>query len=977
MVTWLVASALALACHDDGAGPNAVASPARSNITASATRVTAGQVVTLTLTARDGSGRPVTGGGDLVVFTFGGGGSGGTVGPAIHRGGGVYQTTLTAVRSGTPSRVGATLNGVPVTTPEPGITVDPGPASAANSIVSVSRNQVDVGGQSILTLQARDLADNDLVAGGLSVSFADSGGTSRGTIGPVTDNLDGSYSASYTGQAVGTPAAIHATIGTGAVLSPAPTIAVTAGAASTTTSTLSVSTDSIVVGTSATLTLVSRDSSGVGLSGGGRTVEFMLVPGSGTSQGVIERDSVDLGNGSYTARFRGTAPGTAVQIAATIDGAPISTVLPTIAVTGVTSSPQGSRIMVSDSVLVAGDSAALTLTVLDVDGNQVPGGGAVVRFTVDSGSGRSGGSIDSTAVVDHGDGSYTGTFVATVSGTPAAIGATVDGTPVEMPDSNGVPQLPTIRVLPGSVSIDSSTLAVARAVLDVGDSTAISLVTRDAFGNALGTGGLAVAFTQQGATAGRSGGVFGPVTDRGDGSYGAQFTATIVGTPTGIGATIDGGVVTSGNPTIAVVCGSGPVDLGQSTVQILGLANGRIPSGVPVTVRFQARNAFGSCLRTTGLSVVFGLAGGSSTGTISPLPAIDHVDGTYSATFTGLLAGSPTIVTTTVDGNPVTSPAPTVAVDPGDVSAMTSVVSVADSLVDPGTIVALTLQTRDAAGNAITQDTLGLAVLFTAGGGSSGGAVGPTIDNGDGTFSGLFTASIPGSPLAVGATIDGSVVAPPLPTIEVDTVAPALSPVTINGAGSATVVAGDTAVLRLRARDDRGRDIRGAGKTVVFTVAGGSGASGGVIGATLDQGDGSYLAAVVATTAGGATSVGATIDGAAATGGSPTLTVVPGAASPATSTVATADSVVAVGGSTTLTLTARDAFGNRLSAGGLTVQFILAGGTSGGTLGPTTDNGDGTYQATFQGTVAGSPLSVGATIDGAPLTTPPPSLRVR
>ena len=46
------------------------------------------------------------------------------------------------------------------------------------------------------------------------------------------------------------------------------------------------------------------------------------------------------------------------------------------------------------------------------------------------------------------------------------------------------------------------------------------------------------------------------------------------------------------------------------------------------------------------------------------------------------------------------------------------------------------------------------------------------------------------------------------------------------------------------------------------------------------------------------------------------------------------------------------------------MEFTLGNdGTSGGTIGPTTDHDDGTYSAAFTGTVAGSAVTVGATIN--------------
>jgi hypothetical protein len=85
---------------------------------------------------------------------------------------------------------------------------------------------------------------------------------------------------------------------------------------------------------------------------------------------------------------------------------------------------------------------------------------------------------------------------------------------------------------------------------------------------------------------------------------------------------------------------------------------------------------------------------------------------------------------------------------------------------------------------------------------------------------------------------------------------------------------------------------------------------------------------------------------------------------------------VTYGGTATVTLQAEDNLGNNLTSGGLNVAFGLGAGTSGGTLGPVTDNGNGTYTATFTATAAGTPVTITATINGMAVTTTLPTVTV-
>ena len=61
-------------------------------------------------------------------------------------------------------------------------------------------------------LVARDVFDNQLVGGGLTVLFGLAGGTSDGTFTAVSDNGHGTYQADFQGVTAGSPATVTATI---------------------------------------------------------------------------------------------------------------------------------------------------------------------------------------------------------------------------------------------------------------------------------------------------------------------------------------------------------------------------------------------------------------------------------------------------------------------------------------------------------------------------------------------------------------------------------------------------------------------------------------------------------------------------------------------------------------------------------------------------------------------------------------------
>ncbi len=937
-------------------------------MTVSPDTVASGTDAVFLLESRDSQGRRLTRGGLTVVFSVRDGTSDGDIGPTQDHGDGTYSASFTGTTAGTPALVDATIDGELVTAARPTITVIPGAASLATSRVTVSRRRLDVGNESILQLRARDDAGNDISSGGLVVRFSASGGTSDGSIGQTSDNGDGTYAATFTATVVGTATTIRATI-EGEAVARFDSITVRAGIISAAHSEITVSSDTVTLGAGVLLTLVAKDSAGNPLVGGGHTVEFAYSVGPGVSEGVIEGDTVDLEDGTYISTFRGSVPGTPTTISATIDGDSLTTLLPTITVIEVQASPQNSEVTLDDTLLVAGDSTALRLRVFDSNGDSLTSGGLDIAFTISGGSASSAGAIRET--VDHGDGTYSATFVGETAGEPANVGAMIDSTAVEMLDSAGVSMLPTITVVPGAASTDSSLISVADALIELHDSTTLTLQARDTFGNELTGGGLTVLFTATGEL-GIETGIIGPTGDHGDGTYSATYVSSEEGTAA-IGAMIDGSTIAD-TATISALCATGPVSAVASVVTVHDQS---VASGVATTISFRARDAAGNCLRNSGLTVVFSASGGTSTGIINSVPAIDHEDGSYTSTFTALIAGSPTTIGATFDGVPVASQLPTITVTPGDVSADSSFVEVARAQIDSGMVDTLTLRLRDAVGNVIDSRRQH-DVVFTVSGGTSGGTLSPATGNADGTYTATFSGRAVGTPVSIGAIIDGNTVKTPPPTIEV--VAGTISPDnSVLSVSSDTVAAGESATLTLKGRDDSGRELVGGGRTVLFGHAGGT--SSGTIDPSVaaDNDDGTYTTTFTGEVAGSATTIVATIDGSPVTAAAPTITVVPGDVSVSESILTVSDSVIAVDESATLTLRARDAFGNNLTTGGLVVVFTASTGegVSVGTVSATTDNADGSYAATFKGEVAGSPATITATINGVPLSSPLPTIRVQ
>jgi adhesin/invasin len=229
-------------------------------------------------------------------------------------------------------------------------------------------------------------------------------------------------------------------------------------------------------------------------------------------------------------------------------------------------------------------------------------------------------------------------------------------------------------------------------------------------------------------------------TDNGNGTYSAVVTGVLAGTVT-LKATLGGAAV----PSTAAVTVSASTVASPATSTVSAPAS--IASGSPVQVTLQAKDAAGNPLSAGGAAVAFSVQSGTGTATVSA--ATDKGNGSYTATLSGVLAGTVT-VRATLNGTSVTSTA-AVTVTPGAASPSTSTIT-APGQFPLGTSFSVTVNTKDAAGNPLT--TGGAAVAFSQ---SGTGAVSFSgfSDNNNGSYTAQATGTVAGT-VTLSATIGGT-----------------------------------------------------------------------------------------------------------------------------------------------------------------------------------------------------------------------------
>ena len=917
-----------------GPGPP---SGATSQITASPTSIPAdgSSTSTITVELRDASDTPLTTGGATVALST----TSGSLSGVTDNDDGTYTATLTSSSTAGSATVSGTVNGSAITdTATVTFTfVGPGPPSGATSQITASPTSIPANGTSTstITVELRDASGTPLTSGGATVTLS----TTAGSLGAVTDNGNGTYTATLTSPSTGGSGTVSGTVSGSAITDTATVTFTGPGPPSGTTSQITASPTSIPAnGTStSTITVELRDASGTPVTTGGAIVTLSTTAGS---LGAV----TDNGNGTYTATLTSPSTGGSGTVSGTVNGAAISDT----AVVTFTAVATRLEFVQQPTNEQAGASISPAITVRAVDN----GGTTITSFTgnvtIAIGSNPSGGTLSGTTTVAAVNGVATfGNLSINRTGSGYTLGASAAGL-------TGATST-AFSITPGPASPATSQITAAPTSIPAnGTSTStITVQLRDALGNNLTSGGALVALNT-------TGGNLGAVTNNGDGTYTATLrapsstvtsTATITGTVGGAAISDNAMVTFTGVAPVATRLAFGQQPTNEQAGTTMSPA---------VTVR-AVDNAGTTITSFTGnISLAIGTNPGG--GTLAGTTTVAAVGGV--ATFSNLRieqAGAGYTLAASASGLTGATSAP-FSITPGPASAASSRITASPTSVpaDGSSSSTITVELRDAFGNRLTSGGDVVTLSTTA------GSLGPVSDIGDGTYTAELT-----SPVApTTATVSGRVNAVTISdTAEVTfTFVP---PTTFRlefGQQPTNAVAGSpiAPAVTVRAVDNTGA--LQTSFTGVVSIAIGANPSNGILTGTtsavavggiatfsnlsIDRSGSGYRLSAGASGFAGATSLPFAITPAAASGTTTTITAQPTA-------------LPADGASTsTVTVQVRDAFGNVRAAGG--DQVALS--TSAGTIGPVSDLTNGTYIATLTAPSTAASATITGTVNGAAIT---------
>ncbi|MCH8992648.1 MAG: S-layer protein, partial [Acidobacteria bacterium] len=341
-------------------------------------------------------------------------------------------------------------------------------AAESTSTITASPTSITADGSSIstITVQLKDKNGANLTSGGDAVTLS----ATAGSLGSVTDNSDGTYTATLTSGTTTGTATITGTVNAAAITD-TETVTLTPGAADGTTSLITAAPTSIVAdgATTSTITVQLKDAFSNNLDSGGDTVE--LATDLGTLGSVT-----DNSNGTYTATLTSaTTTGTAT-ITGTVNAAAITDTETVTLIPGAADATT-SLITAAPTSIVADGATTSTITIQLKDAfiNNLDSGGDTVVLATDLGTLGS--------VTDNTNGTYTATLTsATTTGT-----ATITGTV----NAAGITDTETVTLTPGAADGTTSliTAAPTSIVADGATTSTITVQLKDANSNNLDSGG--------------------------------------------------------------------------------------------------------------------------------------------------------------------------------------------------------------------------------------------------------------------------------------------------------------------------------------------------------------------------------------------------------------------------------------------------------------------------------------------------------
>ena len=685
--------------------------------------------------------------------------------------------------------------------------------SLATSTIAATPTSIaaDSVATSTVTVQLKTAGGVNLTKSGGSVVIT----TTSGHLGTVTDNNDGTYTATLTSSHTAGTAVLGFSL-LGVASTNTTSVTYTAVAASTATSVISASPNSILADGSSTsiITVQLKDAGGTNLTGSGGTVTMS------TSAGTLGTVT-DNANGTYTVTLTSANTASTATLSFSINGV-AATNTATVTFTGVIGNTGTSTITADPTSITADGISTSTITVQleDAGGTNITASAGTITVSTDNGT--------LGTVTDNADGTYsvtltsantvsTATLSFSINGVAATNTATVNFTAIV-----ASPVTSTISASPTTIAADGSSTSIVTVQLETAGGTNIN-----------SSDGTVVITTDQGSV--------GSTTDNGDGTYSATLTSGNTAAMATLSFSLNGTPATN-TTTVNFTPWASPINSTISANPTSIAADGSSTS----TITVQLENAVGTNLAVSAGTITVSTDNGTI-GTVT-----DNADGTYSVTLTsgntattatlsfsinGVAATNTTTVNFTPWGSPINS---TISANPTSIAA------------DGSSTSTITVQLENAVGTNLAVSA-GTVTVST-----DNGTLGTVTNNADGTYSVTLTSGNDAATATLSFSING-VAATNTTTVNFT---PWASPITSTISAIPTSIPADgssTSTLTVQLENAVGANLAVSAGTVTVST------DNGTLGTVTDNADGTYSVTLTSANTVSTATLSFSINGIAAT----------------------------------------------------------------------------------------------------------------
>ncbi|EOU43826.1 adhesin/invasin [Escherichia sp. KTE114] len=596
------------------------------------------QSYTLTLTAVDTDGNPVTGEASRLRFVPQDS-NGVTIGSISETNPGVYSATVSSTRAGN-IVMRAFSEQYQLGTLQQTLKFVAGPLDTAHSTITLNPDKPVVGGTLTAIWAAKDAYDNPVTGLTPDTPSLTGAAAAGSSVSGWTDNGDGTWTAQISlGTTAGELIVMPKLNGQDAAANAAK-VTVVADALSSGQSKVSVASDRVKAGESTTVTFVAKDAHGNAISG----LSLSTSLTGAASEGANVSSWSEQGDGSYVATLTTGGKTGDLRIMPLFNGQPATTDAAQLTVVAGDQAVSTSTLTVKDANLAIESTTELTFSARDQFGNALTDIDTAKLGASLSGDAASGSSV--TGWSHKGNGEYTAVLRSGTRAGALNIMPQIDG-------KNATAQATPVNVKAGAIAVDHSEMTVSKTSLTAGESITLTLTVKDKFGNAITGitpetpqfGGDAYNVNQQRPSVSQW-------TEKGNGTYTAMLTAgaTGVGELT-IMPRVDGADALK--QAVSVTIAAGEMSLVNSTL----VADNEAPMIKTTTqLTFTAKDANGNPV--SGLKPdAPEFSGVASTGTEQPSAGAwtEQSNGTYVTTLTTGSAAGQLVIWPRVNGKDAAS----------------------------------------------------------------------------------------------------------------------------------------------------------------------------------------------------------------------------------------------------------------------------------------------------------------------------------